>query len=142
VSKGIRKEGVEFYTLLSESEKFTSELGKVTLASAKLEAELIIFLIRNDTKRNFEKATLGQLIALTKKNELLDENLIVALTHISKQRNYLTHNIYALFIDLIDETILEKNNLLDSDVHFFIERAWQLKENIEGLAEIIKVKNE
>jgi hypothetical protein len=67
VSKGIRKEGVEFYTLLSESEKFTSELGKVTLASAKLEAELIIFLIRNDTKRNFEKATLGQLIALTKK---------------------------------------------------------------------------
>jgi hypothetical protein len=140
--KGIRKEGVEFYTLLTESEKFTSKLGKVTLASAKLEAELIIFLIRNNVKGNFEKAPLGKLIGFAKKYELLEENLIIALTHISKQRNYLTHNIYALFIDLIDETILEKNNLFDSDVHTYIERACQLKENIEGLAEIIKVKNE
>ena len=40
---------------------------------------------------------------------------------ISKQRNFITHNIYALFIDQLDETILEKNNLLDSDVHLYIK---------------------
>jgi hypothetical protein len=32
------------------------------------------------------------------------------------QRNYLTHNIYALFADLLEETILEKENLVDTDV--------------------------
>ena len=54
------------------------------------------------------------------------------------QRNYLTHNIYSLFIDLLDETILEKNKLLDSDVHTYIERAWQLKKNLIALTEIIQ----
>lgn len=59
---------------------------------------------------------------------------------ISKQRNYITHNIYALFTDLIEETVLEKENLLDSDVHLYIERAWQLRESLNDLADIIKRK--
>ena len=62
----------------------------------------------------------------------------MALKDISVQRNYITHNLYSLFVDLIDETILEKENLLDSDVHLYIERAWLLKKNIDGLADIIK----
>lgn len=140
--KGEPTEGIKFYNLLVESEEFTSELGKVTLASGRLEAELILLLKQNGIAGNYKKATLGPLVDKVEKSGLLDKNIIVALTETSKQRNYITHNIYALFTDLIDETVLEKNNLLDTDVHLYIDRAWQLKENLDGLTDIIKQKNE
>ena len=140
--KGEPTQGIKFYNLLEKSEEFTSELGKVALASGKLEAELIIHFELHEVKGKYKRATLGTLIKKAETNGLLDKNMISALKMISKQRNYITHNIYSLFIDKLDETILEKNNLLDSDVHLYIERAWQLNENINGLAEIIIEKNE
>jgi hypothetical protein len=136
--KGEPTKGIEFYNLLNESEEFTSELGKVALASGKLEAELILLLKRKGIKGKYDKATLGTLIELVDYNDLIDKNMRMSLKTISKQRNYITHNIYALFIDLIDETILEKENLLDTDVTLYIDRAWQLKENLDGLADIVK----
>ena len=139
--KGEPTEGIMFYNLLMNSEEFTSELGKVALASGKLEAELIIFLTQNGVSGNYKKATLGTLIRIGKDNKLFDQNMVISLELITKQRNYITHNIYALFTNLIDETILEKNNLLDSDVHIYTERAWQLKENLDGIADIFKRKN-
>ncbi len=139
--KGEPSKGLEFYSLLYESEEFTSELGKVALSSGKLEAELIIFLERKSVKGDFKRATLGTLVNLAEKNNLLNKNIINVLKEISKQRNYITHNIYALFTDLLSETVLEKNNLLDSDVILYIERAWQLKKNIEGLSDIISKEN-
>ena len=138
--KGKPSKGLEFYNLLNQSDEFTSELGKVALASGKLEVELINFLTRNEINENYKKATLGTLIRITNENNLLTSNEKIVFEMISKQRNYITHNIYALFTDLIDETFLEKENLLDSDVHLFIERAWQLRQNLNGLAVIIKNK--
>jgi hypothetical protein len=138
--QGEPTKGIEFFNLLEKSEEFTSELGKVALTSGKLEAELIIFLEQHDVKGNYKRATLGSLIEKIEKQGLLDKNMIHALKMITTQRNYITHNIYALFIDQLDETILEKYNLLDSDVHLYIERAWQLNENINGLTDIIKRK--
>jgi hypothetical protein len=136
--KGEPTNGVKFYKLLMDSDEFTSELGKVALASGKLEAELILFLKRKNITGKYDKATLGTLIKLASKNKLIDNNMSMALKQISIQRNYITHNIYSLFIDRLDETILEKENLLDSDVHLYTERAWLLKKNIDGLADIIK----
>lgn len=136
--KGEPAKGVDFYNLLVESDEFTSALGKVALHSGKLEAELILMLLRNKAKENFSKKTLGALIGMAKINNLLDNNLVTALKQISEQRNYITHNIYALFIDLIDETILEKADLLDSDVHTYLDRVHQLNENLEGLTDIIR----
>ncbi|GET21036.1 hypothetical protein [Prolixibacter denitrificans] len=138
---GEPKKGLEFYKLLNESEEFTSELGRVTLASGKLEAELIILLKNHNVKGKFNRATLGSLIDLAETNHILSKNTIMILKDISRQRNYITHNIYALFVDLLDETILEKNNLMDTDVLLYIERAWQLTENIDGLADIIRKEN-
>lgn len=138
--KGKPRTGLEFYNLLNQSEEFTSEMGKVALASGRLEAELILFLTKNEIKGNYKKATLGKLIRITSENKLLSSNEISVFKTISKQRNYITHNIYALFTDLIDETILEKENLLDSDVHLYSERALQLTENLNGFADIIKNK--
>ena len=54
------------------------------------------------------------------------------------QRNELTHNIYSLFVDLKDNSILEKDNLLDSDVHYYIEFVWQTRINFNNIANIIK----
>ncbi len=135
--KGKSSEGLEFYNSLFKSEEFTAELGKATLAAGRLEAEIMHFLNRNAIKEDFSRSTLGQLIKIGERNKLFDKNLTAALEETCKQRNYLTHNIYALFIELIDETILERSNLLDSDVHTYMERAWQLKGNLIGLADII-----
>jgi hypothetical protein len=139
--QGKQSSGTEFFSLLFESDSFTSELGKVALASSKLEAEIILLLKQKGIKEKLNKATLGKLIEIAEKEKLLDKNLTIVLKEISKQRNYLTHNIYSLFIDLIDETILERTNLLDSDVHTYEEKAWQLKENLLDLANIIEQKN-
>lgn len=139
--QGKATKGKEFYSLLFDSVEFTSELGKVALASSKLEAEIILFLKHNEPKKDYSKATLGTLITVCDSKNILDKNTCFALKQISVQRNYLTHNIYSLFIDLLDETILEKENLLDSDVTLYVERAYQLKENLLGLAEIIGKEN-
>ena len=138
--KGKPSKGIEFFTLLNQSEEFTSELGKVALASGRLEVEFILYLTENDVKGNYKKATLGTLIRIANENKLLSENENLIFKQISKQRNYITHNIYALFSDLIDETIMEKEKLLDSDVHLYTERAWQLRDNLNGLSDVIKTK--
>ena len=135
--KGEPAIGIKFYQLLSESKEFTSELGKIILASGKLESELIQFLIRNKIDGDFSKMTLGKLILIANKNKLLFNNELLSLKSLSKKRNYLSHNIYSLFSDLIDESILEKYNLLDSDVHLYIERASQLAENLNNISNII-----
>jgi hypothetical protein len=140
--KGEPTKGIEFYNLLFKSDEFNIELGKVTLASGKLEAELMMFLQRNGVTKNISKKTLGSLIEIGNEKKLFDNNLSISLNLIAKQRNYLTHNIYALFIDLLDETILEKNNLIDTDVVTYIDRVWQLKENLISLAEIISRQND
>jgi hypothetical protein len=66
--------------------------------------------------------------------------MLPALETLRDQRNYLTHNIHALLSGLVEETILEGSGLLDSDIHTYTERAWQLKENLNDLADIIDRK--
>jgi hypothetical protein len=138
VYQGSPTGGIEFYKLLYESPEFCAELGQVTLASGQLEAELIRLLLRKAVPNAVEGLTLGQLVKIAAKHNAIGQNEITWLNELCKQRNYLTHNIYALFIELIEETRLERSNLLDSDVHTYIERAWQLKENLIHLAEIVR----
>lgn len=138
--KGEPSKGLYFFNLLNQSAEFTSELGKVTLASGRLEVELIFFLKENEISGDYRNATLGKLLRISNENNLFSSNEIIAFEMILKQRNYITHNIYALFANLIDETIMEKENLLDSDVELYIERAWQLTENLNDLANLIKDK--
>ena len=138
--KGEITKGEDFYNLLFESDSFTSELGKVSLAAGKLEAELITFLKNNNVSENVEKATLGKLIKICKDKKLSDKNLIAWLEIVLKQRNYLTHNIYALFINLIEETLLPKN-IIDTDILTFTDKAFKLRVNLSDLAEMIKIEN-
>ncbi|MDP1726346.1 MAG: hypothetical protein Q8M15_06150 [Bacteroidota bacterium] len=138
--KGEPSNGKDFYSLLLQSTEFTSELGKVALASGQLEAEIILYFKRKDLKFEHKKATLGTLIRIGENEGVFDSNLLIAFKQSKKQRNEFMHNLYSLFIELVNEELLPRNNLLDSDVVTYNEYAWQLKENLEGLAEIISRK--
>lgn len=129
--------GLDFFNKLMESEEFNQELGKVTLAAGRLEVELIQYYRRIGVNDNLNRFTLGKLIQFGKKNDLLESNLASALESTCTQRNYITHNIYALFSEVIDETILPKNNLLDTDVLTYIEKAWITRNNLIDLADLI-----
>jgi len=129
--------GVDFFNLLMESEEFNIEMGKLTLAAGRLEAELIHFYKRKGVNENLSRYTLGKLIQYGKSNKLLERNLASALESTCKQRNYITHNIYALFMELLDETMLPKKDLIDTDVLTYTDYAWETKNNLIGLADLI-----
>ena len=133
---GKTTEGIVFYKLLYADDKFCKELGRAVLAVGRLEVELIKYINNKNVEKKIKKTTLGKLIDLAKKQDLLTK-MVPALEIMRDQRNYLAHNIYALFSGLIGETILPRSDLLDSDVDVFTDRACQLKENINGLADIV-----
>jgi hypothetical protein len=107
------------------------------LAAGRLETELKRHLRAKSVPAETKRATLGRLLELVKKYELLNR-MQPSLELLRCQRNYLTHNIYALLSGWIEETILERSNLLDSDVVTYSERAWQLAENLNSLANIVE----
>ena len=135
--KGKSSGGIDFFNLLMASKEFNQELGQVTLSAGRLEAELIQMYKRKGYGDNFSRMTLGRLIQFGEDNSLLDRNLTAALKMTCKQRNYITHNIYALFSDMIDETMLPKADLIDTDVLTYTEKAWETKKNLLDLAGII-----
>ena len=126
----------EFYLELSSDEGFCKELGRAMLAAGRLESELTRYLTNAGVAENLRKANLGRLVRAAKQHEVLS-NLVPVLEMLNDQRNYLAHNIHSLFYGLIEETVLERTGLLDSDTYTFMERAWQLAENLNGLAEIV-----
>ena len=134
--RGEPADGLEFYALLCEDDEFCRELGRAVLAEGRLESSLKRYMNDNAPDKDTKKATLGNLIKVAEKHQLLSK-MLPPLETLKDQRNYLIHNIHALFSGLVEETILDSTGLLDSDVDLFTERAWQLKENIEGLADII-----
>lgn len=138
--KGETLEGVEFFNQLYADEEFCLYLGKVMLSASKLESELIKYLSSKEVKENTHRANLGALIRIAENNCLL-EKMIPVLREIKDQRNYLSHNLHALFIGLIDETVLHRTDLLDFDIDVYTNRVLQLDENLSGLADVISKYN-
>ncbi len=137
MSKGEQINGPKFFELLCSDEHFCAELGRASLAAGRLESMLKRYLATTAPTADTTKATLGKLIQFCKNNHLLTQ-MIPVLELMRDQRNYLTHSIHALLTNLIEETILEKEDLLDSDVLTYTERAWELKNNLNALADIIE----
>ena len=133
--KGEPSAGTEFFDLLRTDDAFCAQLGRAMLAAGRLESELKQFLTENGVTGT-GKATLGQLTKLLERNGLLVK-MQPHLDYLSKQRNYLAHSVHALFAELIEETILPRSDLLDSDVNAFTDRAWQLADNLHALANIV-----
>ncbi len=138
--KGEPLTDIVFFEQLSADDEFCKQLGKAMLSAGRLESELSKYIQHNQSGVKTSKATLGKLIGIAENNKLL-ANMVPALKDINSQRNYLAHNIHPLFAGLIEETILPRSELLDSDIDIFTERALQLTENINGLADIVAKYN-
>jgi hypothetical protein len=138
--KGETIQGKEFYDLLVKSDEFTSALGQMTLASGRLEAEIVKYFRRCGKNQNPKSATFGSLITIGRENDLFNSNELIALNMIKELRNEFTHRVYSLFMGLVPEERLPTADLLDTDVLTYIDYALQLKENLEGMTEIIVKK--
>ena len=139
--KGEPLGGIAFFEELSADDEFCKQLGKAILSAGKLESEIIKYIKNNNANAKTNKANLGRLISIAEKHELLT-NMVPVLKDINAQRNYLAHNIHALFTGLIEETILPSTELIDSDIDVFTDRAQQLTENVNDLADIVVKYNE
>ena len=129
-------EGPYFFTLLVRNNKFCAELGRVVLAASRLETTLKQVLELHAPQKDTEKATLGRLIRHIKDSKRLPE-LIPHLEFENMRRIYLVHKIHDLLSGMIEETILEKENLVPEDVHTYAERAIVLSENLNAITDII-----
>ena len=139
--KGEPLANIEFFEQLYADDDFCKQLGKAILSAGRLESELIIYIQNNHSNSKVSKANLGRLIGFAEKHDLL-LNMVPVLKVINDQRNYLAHNIHALFTGLIEETLLPGNDLLDSDIDVFTDRAWQTTEGVNALADIVANYNE
>ncbi len=131
---------IDFFELLYSNNDFCKQMGQTILSAGKLESALIQYISNNTSEENVKKATLGKLIGIAEKNNLL-QKMIPALRVIKDQRNYITHNIHALLSDRIEETILPNSELLNSDISTYEEKVWELNENINSLTKILSDYN-
>ncbi len=134
---GEPKQGKEFYDLLVQSDEFTSELGRMSLASGMIEAEIINYFKRRNPDIDTKQASLGKLIKLGETHELFQSNELEALKMIKEKRNEFVHRIYSLFTGPITVGSLPTSELLDTDVLTYIDYIEQLTHNIEGMTDVI-----
>jgi hypothetical protein len=134
---GEPRQGKEFYDLLVNSVEFTSELGRMTLASGMLEAEIVKYYIRRGHELDPKTSTFGRLIGIGRKHGLFESNELTALDMLNEQRNEFTHRVYSLFTGLMEQERLPTADLLDSDVHTYTGYAGHLRENLERMTELV-----
>lgn len=149
--------GEKFFKELYENEEFCNKLGKIILLAGKLES-LLIKLIENSSNSTNYNLTMGKLIDKVENQELLPKNTIEVLKLLCEQRNHLTHNIFIILSDLIEDSKLleninsnssyikreifkqlleEKEEFSYDDVQLYIERAYQLEDNLMHISESI-----
>ena len=138
--KGERVDGKAFYSVLNGSDDFCQHLGRAVLAAGRLETSLKRYLRTRSVNTDTSRMTLGQLIKILEQHSFLSK-MQPSLDSLKRQRNFLTHNIHAFLFGEREEELLgtdELENLLDSDVVTYSERAWQLTQNLNGLADIVE----
>lgn len=131
----IQKE--DFYDILFRDHDFCKNLGKVMLAASMLESNLRSYLKNHNVDKVGEKATLGKLVILLKKHKLLSKNGQMHFDDLTLKRNYLAHNLFDLFCNNLEETILPSENLVEMDVDIFQEKTKLLIEDLLYFSEIL-----
>jgi hypothetical protein len=120
------------YETLGADQDFAAALGRMTLASARLESDVRVFLTLNGVTVG-ETVTLGGLVQKLQKSQLLSDNGLGIMRTLTRQRNHLTHKLYDLFACRIGEDLMRRDEL--EDVGLLADRAWVLENNLNGLAE-------
>ena len=117
------EDSTEFFELLYNDVQFCDGLGKVMLAAGKLERTLRSYLSSKGIEPKSKRATLGILVRLLKESGLLSRNGEMHFDDLLLKRNYLAHSLYDLFSGNIEQSILPRENLEESDVDIFADRA-------------------
>ncbi len=128
------------YSLLFESEKFASAMGRMTLETGRLEMTLKSFLLNSGIKVDLSKDSLGLLIAKAGSRGLLNTHELTMFNTIRKKRNYLTHNIYSTITEHIADSKAMHPNLIATDVDSYTHQVMELRKNISELINLILCK--
>lgn len=128
---------MDFFQLLYDDKRFCGALGQVMLSASKLESQLRKYLELKGNPIDHKKATLGKLINELKKGNHISRNMEMILLTLKMQRNYLSHSIYDLLAEEIEETILSRD-VLPSDVLYYAEKAEETADNCMHIASIIQ----
>ena len=99
------------------------------LAAGMLETNLRLYLKAKGIKTIRSNSTLGYMVKQMKDCHLLTRNGEMHFDDLVLKRNYLAHNLYDLFSEVIEETILPCSQLVDADIHMFRDRALSLAED-------------
>lgn len=112
---------LDFYDELLKSGSFCERLGRLLLMSGKLESALKAMVLNSNikVKYNIYRPTLGQLVSTIKTHKLLTDELNESLLFILDRRNYLTHNLYPLFNEEIEVSLLPRENLSPEDAEYY-----------------------
>ena len=132
----------EFYRILEQDQEFCSALGSAVLAAGKLESSLREYFLRRGLPDPGGTATLGHLAKKLDEAGLLSTNGREILAVLKTQRNYLAHNLFALFQGRINQTILTVDELIEMDTAYFVEIATQLEEDLNGIAKLVERADE
>ncbi|MDN5104856.1 hypothetical protein O8C79_06070 [Aliarcobacter butzleri] len=152
--------GEKFFEKLYQNEKFCNKLGKIILLASKLEVLLIKLIEYSSADINYN-LTMGKLIEKVERLELLPKNTIELLKLLCEQRNHFTHNIFIILSNFVEDSKLveninsnksyikkeifkqlveEKEELSYDDIQLYIERAYQLEDNLRHITESIYEK--
>ncbi|MFZ6673383.1 hypothetical protein [Undibacterium sp. Xuan67W] len=126
----------DFFRMLFDDAEFCSGLGKVMLAAGMLETNLRRYLGSKQVKFK-DSDTLGILVNKLKQTDLLTENGKAHFSDLAKKRNYLAHNLYGLFSNEFDVTILPREQLVSVDTLMFVSRVETLYNDFVYFAKIV-----
>ena len=133
---------MDFYQLLYDDQRFCQAVGQVMLSASRLESLLRKYLEIQGCSIEHKNATLGKLISELKSGSHISENFEMILLELKMQRNYLSHSIYDLLSDEIQETILERD-VVPMDVIYYAEKAEETADNCSHIANVVQehIKN-
>ncbi|MEZ5530033.1 MAG: hypothetical protein R3E57_08920 [Porticoccaceae bacterium] len=128
---------LEFYNQLVDNAEFCRALGRVMLASSKLEIELKQYLRIHGKDLSERAATLGNLIKILKKNGHLTTNGEIHFGQVNLQRNYLVHNLYGSFVGEIENWLLPIEDLVPEDIELYVEKTELTANNLIFYSKIV-----
>lgn len=111
-----------FFVDLYKSEKFTSTLGRMVLASAKFESSLKLYMDTQGKVEVSEKSPLGGLLKTLVNNHTIDKTATEQFSFLLHQRNFFVHKLYGNLSEYPSNP---------SEVESFINRANGLSEEME-----------
>jgi hypothetical protein len=130
--------GREFFEQLYEDDEFSAALGRLTMSLDRFESNLRAFLKTSGAKTVDGRATIRELIPRLKAHGFVTDNGVKVLNAVEFGADYLTHRLFDLFSERIDETALPRTDLVPADTILYAERARDAGYELDELSKIVE----